>query len=181
MADGGYRRPDLWLSDGWAVRAGQRAGSAAVLGTRRRRAGSLYTLYGPATRWIRPCRWCMSATTRPTPTPTGEVPDCPPKPSGSRPRPPNPDRPLRPWSSTPRRPGRTGPASASSTASAWQWTSSGYLPYPGFQPAPGAVGEYNGKFMVNQQVLRGSAAITPPGHARPTYRNFFPAGSPSGP
>ena len=58
--------------------------------------------------------------------------------------------------------------------SAWQWTSSAYLPYPGFHPAPGAVGEYNGKFMVNQQVLRGSAAITPPGHARLTYRNFFP-------
>src|SRR5262249_18639926 len=61
--------------------------------------------------------------------------------------------------------------------SAWQWTSSGYLPYPGFRPAPGAVGEYNGKFMVNQQVLRGSAAITPPGPPRLTYRNFFPAGA----
>jgi ergothioneine biosynthesis protein EgtB len=56
----------------------------------------------------------------------------------------------------------------------WQWTSSAYLPYPGFAPAAGVVGEYNGKFMVNQQVLRGSASITPPGHARVTYRNFFP-------
>jgi ergothioneine biosynthesis protein EgtB len=56
----------------------------------------------------------------------------------------------------------------------WQWTASAYLPYPGFAPATGAVGEYNGKFMVNQHVLRGSCFATPVGHNRLTYRNFYP-------
>ena len=57
--------------------------------------------------------------------------------------------------------------------SAWQWTASAYLGYPGFAPAKGAVGEYNGKFMMGQMTLRGGASITPSGHSRPTYRNFF--------
>jgi ergothioneine biosynthesis protein EgtB len=67
------------------------------------------------------------------------------------------------------------PGMSQMTGQLWQWTRSSYDPYPGFRPWAGAVGEYNGKFMVGQMVLRGSSAATPTGHVRPSYRNFFPA------
>jgi ergothioneine biosynthesis protein EgtB len=63
------------------------------------------------------------------------------------------------------------------TARRWQWTASAYLPYPRYRPASDATGEYNGKFMSGQMVLRGACQATPAGHARVTYRNFFPPGA----
>ncbi|MCA9771349.1 MAG: SUMF1/EgtB/PvdO family nonheme iron enzyme, partial [Myxococcales bacterium] len=73
---------------------------------------------------------------------------------------------------TPLSPGATGLRQM--YGEVWQWTASAYAPYPGFRPAPGALGEYNGKFMCAQYVLRGASCATPRGHARRTYRNFFP-------
>jgi ergothioneine biosynthesis protein EgtB len=168
--EGGYRRPELWLSDGWA--AVQAAGWEAPLYWSADDGGwEVFTLTGPRNidpgepvchvsyyeadafaRWAglrlpTEAEWEVTAAGYPA---EGRFLDL--------------DR-LHP----------SAPAKgAGLCGEVWQWTASAYLPYPGFRPAAGAVGEYNGKFMVNQQVLRGGCCVTPPGHVRVSYRNFFP-------
>ena len=185
VADGGYRRPELWLSDGWATV--QREGWTAPLYWRTGADGEpvVFTLTGerpldPATpvshvshyeadayaRWAgarlpTETEWEVAATTAVAAgvdvdagTLTARRTDLHPRPAGDD-VPPGVPRQL--------------------FGDVWEWTSSQYSPYPRFRPAPGAVGEYNGKFMVDQHVLRGGCALTPPGHVRATYRNFFPS------
>ena len=155
MADGGYRTPALWMSDGWAcVQAnGWRAPfywRDADAGWQQVGPGGLAPLALDAP--VRHVSWYEADA-------------------------------FARWTGA-RLPSEAelevacdNPAIHERTTHAWQWTGSAYLPYPGFRPAEGAIGEYNGKFMINQMVLRGGSLATPPGHARPTYRNFFPPGA----
>jgi ergothioneine biosynthesis protein EgtB len=173
IADGGYERPDLWLSDGWAT-ARADAWESPLYWFRVVDDWWLFTLGGP--QLVDPAepvchvsyyeadafaRW--SGTRLPTEaeweTVTAER-------SGGAVRGKFLDTAvLHP---------RPADGTESFFGDVWQWTSSAYSPYPGFQPAAGAVGEYNGKFMVNQYVLRGGSCVTPEDHARASYRNFFP-------
>jgi len=174
IEDGGYHRADLWLSDGWAINQTEHR-EAPLYWSRDHNGWSVFTLHGrhplrltdpvvhvsyheadAFARWAgarlpTESEWEAIAASAPPP----EL-----KPIELHPRTANAPR----FKGEPRQ----------LFGEAWQWTSSAYLPYPRFEPLKGSVGEYNGKFMVGQQVLRGSAAITPPGHARATYRNFFP-------
>jgi ergothioneine biosynthesis protein EgtB len=169
--DGGYERPELWLSDGWAMVLAERQ-SAPAYWSVVDGAWEVFTLGG--TKPIEPAepvchityyeadayaRWAGARL----PTETEWEAAQPLLASRAH---------FDPLDVHPR------PVTASgAVGEVWEWTASAYLPYPGFRPASGAVGEYNGKFMVNQHVLRGGSVATPPGHYRPTYRNFFPAGS----
>jgi ergothioneine biosynthesis protein EgtB len=152
IADGGYRRPELWLSMGWDwVRAGQRRAPLYWLDD----GDSAFTLRGrmsndaqatlPHLSYFEADAYARWAGAR-LPT-EGE------------------------WEHAARQPQLP---LEQMFGQVWQWTQSAYAAYPGYRPAAGAVGEYNGKFMCNQFVLRGSSCATPSGHARASYRNFFP-------
>jgi ergothioneine biosynthesis protein EgtB len=153
--DGGYRRPELWLSDGWhAVNAD--AWEAPLYWRRDGDGWEQFTLRGlvPLDLDEPACHVSYYEA------------DAYARWAGAR-------LPLEgEWEAM-----AGADLLADAFGQVWQWTSSAYLPYPGFRPAAGAVGEYNGKFMVNQHVLRGSCCYTPEGHERLTYRNFFPPGA----
>ncbi|MGA3212184.1 MAG: ergothioneine biosynthesis protein EgtB [Terriglobales bacterium] len=178
MEDGGYRRPELWLSDGWdAIQA--HGWDSPLFWERSDTTWMTFTLAGMSelhvgepvchvsyyeadafARWAgarlpREAEWEIAARDIPV---EGNL--------------------LENW--------RFHPTALSTTRNekreaifrlfgdVWEWTESPYVAYPGFQPASGALGEYNGKFMCNQLVLRGGSCVTPRSHIRASYRNFFP-------
>jgi len=167
---GGYQRPEFWLSDGWRVVA-ERRWQAPLYWERHDGGWQIYTLGGlrplndaepvchvsfyeadAYARWAgarlpTEFEWEASAVEQPV---AGNL----------------------------REAGHLHPAPADGDSTqffgdVWEWTQSAYAPYPGYRPVDGALGEYNGKFMANQFVLRGGSCVTPAGHIRPSYRNFF--------
>jgi ergothioneine biosynthesis protein EgtB len=172
MNDGGYRRPELWLSDGWDTVCAQGWASPlyweqqdgawlefALDGFRELNpaAPACHVSYYEAdafARWRnarlpREEEWEVAAARASLPGTFLESGKMHPQPA-------------------------TSAGLAQMFGDVWEWTSSAYLAYPGFKSATGAVGEYNGKFMCNQFVLRGGSCATPASHIRATYRNFFP-------
>ncbi len=178
VEDGGYRRPELWLSEGWAA-VQEQAWTAPLYWERTDGGWSEFTLAGERplsrdapvshvsyyeadayARWAglrlpTEAEWEVVAAEHP---PEGNLLDD----------------------------GTEGVRAASGAGreravqlygDAWEWTASAYLPYPRFRPLEGELGEYNGKFMVSQMVLRGGSCLTPRSHIRPTYRNFFLPGT----
>jgi ergothioneine biosynthesis protein EgtB len=151
MADGGYATPTLWLSDGWATVEAQ---GWSAPGYWRKIDGAWFAMTLGGLRHVEP--------NRPVCHVSYYEADAFARWSGM-------DLPTEAeWEVAARR-----GALADAFGVVWQWTRSAYSPYPGYKAAPGALGEYNGKFMINQMVLRGSSLATPAGHSRPSYRNFF--------
>jgi ergothioneine biosynthesis protein EgtB len=172
IEEGGYRRPEFWLSAGWAI-VQERDWRAPLYWEKRDGVWHVFTLGGlramnadepvchvsfyeaaAFAKWAgkrlpREAEWEHAAASAPLDGNTAER-------------------------------GALHPLAADGTGltqmfgDVWEWTASPYVAYPGFREPPGAIGEYNGKFMSNQMVLRGGCAVTPPGHVRATYRNFFP-------
>lgn len=161
IEDGGYRRPELWLSDGWAaVQANGWTGPLYWLAPDDARA--------PAGRWQAFGLSGVRALDLSAPVSHVSFYEAAAYAEWAQARLPTEFE----WEAACGVPGIT-----QMTGHVWQWTRSSYDPYPGFRPLAGAAGEYNGKFMVGQRVLRGGSSATPAGHTRPSYRNFFPPGA----
>jgi ergothioneine biosynthesis protein EgtB len=179
MADGGYRRPELWLSDGWA-RVQAEGWQAPFYWTEVDGVWFEHTLHGtfPVNPGLPVAHVSHYEADAYAAWAGKRLPTEAEWEHGVRSAGLDVDGNLADTETY--HPRAAGPANGKlrqAYGDCWEWTSSAYLPYPGFHPAAGAIGEYNGKFMSNQIVLRGGCAFTPPGHTRASYRNFFPPGA----